>query len=252
MQEPARDAPESRSLAAQIADALRDEIVQGSLTVAERLPSESELAGRFGVSVATVREALKLLAAKKLIRSKRGPKGGVFVNAPSLALAGEIVQDMMAWFVGLGVIDLADIVESRLQLGRVCVRLAAERASEQELDAIAATLAPFGRDGITDEEFCRLDVAFHHAIAAATGNNELHFIMLMVNDSLIPATNMIAVRYRERERVFGFHARILAALRRRDAAEAVAAFEGLIAYLSEVYDRALEGRREPGGGAAGA
>jgi DNA-binding GntR family transcriptional regulator len=71
--------------------------------------------------------------------------------------------------------------------------------------------------------------------------------MLTVNDALIPATNMISVRYRDRAQVVGYHAAILSALRARDAEAAVAAFDGLIAYLSEVYDRALAARVAAGG-----
>jgi DNA-binding FadR family transcriptional regulator len=233
----------TKSLAHQIATALQQEIVQGTLSVEERLPSEAEIAQRFGVSQPTVREALKILAAKKLVRSKRGPNGGVFVNTPSLTMASQMLQEITTWFVGLGVFDLAEIVEARLLLGRTCVRLAAERATREDIEIIEATLSAFERDDISDEEFCRLDVAFHHAIAQASGNNEIRFIMVVVNDSLIPATNMISFRYRERGRVVALHADILQALRERDADAATRAFEELIAYQSSVYEKALSARR---------
>lgn len=234
--------PESRSLAAQIATTIQGQIVDGTLSVAERLPTEAEMAERFGVSPATVREALKILAAKNLIRSKRGPRGGVFVNAPSIEHAGQVLQEITAWFVGLGVFELREIVETRTLMGRLCTRLAAERASDDDLARIAETLAALEGDAISDEEFCRLDVAFHHAVAAATGNSELQFLMLPVNDALIPATNMISVRYRQRHRIVDCHAAILDALRRRDGDAAVAAFDALMCYLSQVYAQALEAR----------
>jgi GntR family transcriptional repressor for pyruvate dehydrogenase complex len=234
--------PEMQSMARRIAKSLQDDIVRGSLPVSERLPSEFEIAQRFGVSQPTVREALKILAAKKLIRSKRGPNGGVFVNAPSLSLASEALQEITTWFVGLGVFDLAGVVEARLLLGRVCVRLAAERADEGDLTAIAAALAALEAANLSDEEFCRLDVAFNAAVAKATHNNEIQFIMLIVNDSLIPATNMISFRFRERGRVISFHGDILQALRSRDPDAAATAFERLIAYQSSVYEKALAAR----------
>ncbi|RMD91894.1 MAG: GntR family transcriptional regulator, partial [Alphaproteobacteria bacterium] len=64
------DSPEE--LSAQIARAIRAAIMDGSLKVDERLPSEQELAESFGVSRPTVREALKRLAAQSLIRTQRG------------------------------------------------------------------------------------------------------------------------------------------------------------------------------------
>ncbi|WP_436644321.1 FadR/GntR family transcriptional regulator [Microbaculum sp. FT89] len=235
---------ERTSLARHVAGTLQDEIVEGRLSVSERLPSEAELAERFDVSQPTVREALKILAAKKLIRSKRGPNGGVFVNAPSISVASQMLQEITTWFVGLGVFDLKEIVETRLLIGRICVRLAAERATEDDLAVMEDTLAAFAEAGLSDEDFCRLDVAFHHAIAQATGNNEIRFIMLVVNDSLIPATNMISFAFRERDRVVGMHADILSALRAKDVDAAVTAFEGLIAYQSKVYDKALAAREK--------
>jgi GntR family transcriptional repressor for pyruvate dehydrogenase complex len=247
MEEARPEIQATKSLAHQIATALQQEIINGTLSVEERLPSESEIAQRFGVSQPTVREGLKILAAKKLVRSKRGPNGGVFVNAPSLTAASQMLQEMTTWFVGLGVFGLHEIVEARLLLGRICVRLAAERATPEDIASIEATLTAFERNDISDEEFCRLDVAFHHAIAQATGNNELRFIMLVVNDSLIPATNMISFRFRERGRVVSLHADILQALRARNADAATAAFEELIAYQSSVYEKALSARQgDPG------
>ncbi len=236
--------PERTSLARQIAGTLQDEIVEGTLSVSERLPSEVELAERFDVSQPTVREALKILAAKKLIRSKRGPNGGVFVNKPSISVASQMLQELTNWFVGLGVFDLKEIVETRLLIGRICVRLAADRATDKDLSAMEQTLAALGGADLSDEDFCRLEVAFHHAIAQATGNNEIRFIMLVVNDSLIPATNMISFAFRERDRVVGMHSDILTALRTKDTDAAVDAFERLIAYQSKVYDKALAAREK--------
>ena len=67
-------------LSVQIAQKLRNAIVEGTLLVDERLPSEKELCDRFSVSRPTVREALKRLAAQNLIRTQRGASGGAFVN----------------------------------------------------------------------------------------------------------------------------------------------------------------------------
>ena len=64
------------SLSAKIADAIRTAIVDGRLLVGDRLPSEAELADQHGVSRATVREALKRLAAQSLIRTERGASVG--------------------------------------------------------------------------------------------------------------------------------------------------------------------------------
>jgi len=60
-----------------IADELRGEIVDGGLPPGTRLPSESQLASRFGVNRNTVRQAVAALAADDLVVSRRG--SGTFV-----------------------------------------------------------------------------------------------------------------------------------------------------------------------------
>ena len=73
----------AESLAKQIAENIRSSILDGSLKVDDQLPTEEVLAEKFNVSRPTIREALKRLAAQNLIRSRRGPTGGTFVNRPS-------------------------------------------------------------------------------------------------------------------------------------------------------------------------
>src|SRR5262249_20886659 len=68
----------------QVADQLRDLILAGELSRGERLPNENMLAREFGVSRATVREALRLLAAQNLIRTAKGAGGGSYVTLPSV------------------------------------------------------------------------------------------------------------------------------------------------------------------------
>ena len=66
----------------EVAIELRGRIVAGSLTTGDRLPNETVLANDFGVSRATVREALRLLAAQDLIRTAKGAGGGSYVTVP--------------------------------------------------------------------------------------------------------------------------------------------------------------------------
>ncbi|MBW2689980.1 MAG: winged helix-turn-helix transcriptional regulator, partial [Deltaproteobacteria bacterium] len=73
----------AESLAKQIAENIRNAIVEGDLKVDDQLPTEEVLAKKFNVSRPTIREALKRLAAQNLIRSRRGPSGGTFVKRPS-------------------------------------------------------------------------------------------------------------------------------------------------------------------------
>ena len=71
-------------LSRQVAEKIRSAILEGRLKVDDRLPSEEELARRFGVSRPTVREALKVLAAQNLIRSSGGLRAVILCRNPTL------------------------------------------------------------------------------------------------------------------------------------------------------------------------
>ena len=60
---------------------LTDAIVLGLLADGERLPSETEMAKRFGVATVTAREALEALRDEGLVETRRGRDGGSFVTA---------------------------------------------------------------------------------------------------------------------------------------------------------------------------
>ena len=64
-----------------IADSLRTRIEAGEWKPGDRLPSERELLGEFGVARMTLRNALDVLQSEALIDRRRGRNGGTFVNA---------------------------------------------------------------------------------------------------------------------------------------------------------------------------
>ena len=67
------------------------------LPAGTRLGTKSELRAEFGVASTTVNEALRLLETRGLVRTKRGPGGGIFVSDPSGWLAlSELVLGLEA------------------------------------------------------------------------------------------------------------------------------------------------------------
>ncbi len=233
----------TQSVANQIAEQIRRAITNGTLKADDKLPTEAELARQFDVSRPTIREALKRLAAKSLIRSRRGPAGGTFVQAPS---AEDMSQDLMssvALMVSLGVFDLTEIAEARHELELVCIRLAVKRRSDAELDRMAAEIELQKDEAQTDEEFCASDVRFHRALVDATHNPVMQFQMFTVIEALQPVENMVIFRFRERGKIIEQHEKIWHALRDQDLAEAENAIDEQMVYLRESFAQAQEWRR---------
>src|SRR5919205_426364 len=70
-----------------VARDLEAEILGGRLTPGDRVGTKDDLRQRFGVAVATVNEAVRLLETRGLIEARPGPGGGVFVAASSVRVA---------------------------------------------------------------------------------------------------------------------------------------------------------------------
>jgi DNA-binding FadR family transcriptional regulator len=126
-----------------VAERLRDRVVHGELQPGERLPNESTLATDFGVSRATVREALRVLAAQNLIRTSKGAGGGSYVTLPSVGGVSDFVQASISLLADADDVTLEELLEVRELLEVPAARLAAERRNEEELERL--------RDAIPDE-----------------------------------------------------------------------------------------------------
>lgn len=143
---------------------LRKAIVSGEVRTGSRLPSETGLAERFGVSRTVIREAIAHLRSEGLVVTYQGK--GMFVASTSsanvLRFTGtrhdlESLSQLFALraVVEIGAAELAARHRGRADLARLRRSLASMKLSIQREDAAA------GADA---------DVAFHFAIAHATGN----------------------------------------------------------------------------------
>lgn len=232
-----------------IAGEIRQLIIEGTLAADARLPGEQELAGRFGVSRPTIREALKRLAAQNLIRTRRGATGGTFVNRIGWAEARDQLVTTATMLVSMTPIDPDAVAEARLTLLSACAPLAAERAGPEHLDRMRAEVAVQRDAATSDEEFCASDVRFHRALADATGNPVLAFQMAGVVEAMQPLLNMLTWRGRDRAEIAARHACIVAMTERRDADGMVRELEALTDYTARLVReaQALRAARRPAG-----
>lgn len=228
----------TRSLPDQIAEDIRAQILSGELTLHERLPTESELADSFGVSRPTIREALKRLAAKNLIRSKRGVSGGNFVSAPTDEQVRTDLRTTATLLVSHQIFTLADVAESRRLLEAECAALAATRRTEHDLMMLRQIVGAQEQEDLSDEQFCEADVAFHRAVVQAAHNPVLDYVMVFALEALHPSTNLIINRFRSREDVLTLQRRLLQAISERDTQAARVTVQAQVDHLSAICDLA--------------
>jgi len=226
------------SISKQIAEQLRTAIVAGQFKIGQRLPTEDELAQRYGVSRPSVREALKRLAAQNLVRAKRGPTGGNFVVQPSYSELAESLSGAATLLVGMGALSIEEIIEARRALQGSCIDLAANNASATHIQNIEAALKRQQDPGISDEAFCQADVAFHRALVDATDNGMLRFVMYTVIEALIPVTNMVVTVVRERSDIISLHRQMLEHLKQGEADALKVRMDELLDYLLQKFEQA--------------
>ena len=224
------DPDSSADLSAQIAGAIRDAIVAGSLIVDERLPSEAELADHFDVSRPTVREALKRLAAQSLIRTQRGATGGAFVNRLSFEEAYPQQITTSTLLLSMNAVSFDTACEARYALERACAPLAARRRTADHLATMRAEIHRQSQPGLTDEAFCASDVAFHRALVDGAGNPVLSYQLAGAVEAMQPLMNMITFTARDRDAIVALHTAIADSI---DAQDGDAAQDSLAALEQE-------------------
>lgn len=156
----------------QVADQLRQRILDGSLSVGDRLPTEIELSEIFGVGRSTVREALRVLASKDLIRTTRGTTGGTFVARVEFNQVSEYLETTFGLMTGADDLSLDNLLEARECLEVPAAGLAAVRHEEHHLQAMREAVE---REKVTRarEPKFREHRTFHGVLVDATGNRLL-------------------------------------------------------------------------------
>jgi len=226
------------SVTKQIAEQIKESILDGRLKADDRLPTEHDLADQFGVSRPTIREALKRLAAQNLIRSRRGPTGGTFVRRPTEEEVRANLITEATLLVSFGEFDLPDIAEARHKLEVLCGRLAAERRDEASLEALEAELETQRERNLSDEDFCASDVRFHRALVDASGNPVLQFVMSTVIEALQPIENMVIFKFRDKKKIIRQHEQIVKAVRSGDPDRTEKAIDEQMRYLGKLFGQA--------------
>jgi len=151
-----------------VARRIGEAIGLGLVADGEQLPSELELAGALNVSTVTLREALALLRQRGLVETRRGRGGGSFVRAPVDAS----VERLRTVLRETGVHELREIGDHLLAVTATAARLAASRASADQIERLTELVDQLAAAETVGERR-RADGRFHIEIAAAAQSTRL-------------------------------------------------------------------------------
>jgi DNA-binding FadR family transcriptional regulator len=162
------------SRAEAIARELEREIAGGTHAQGDRLGTKGDLRARFGVAVATVNEAVRLLELRGLITARPGPGGGVFVAAPSARTS----RGQLALGFDWGPDSLDDAVDVLDALEPLVHEDAAGRRTKADVAAMTKLLARMEAAAGDRPAYLMLSMSLRRRVAKAGHNAPLQSLYL--------------------------------------------------------------------------
>jgi DNA-binding FadR family transcriptional regulator len=219
---------------AQIVRALGEDILAGRFAPGEKLPPESDLLDRFGVSRTSLREAIKTLTAKGLliVKTRVGTKVSERIRWNLFD------PEVLAWKVrtGMDADFRRHLAEVRRAIEPAAAELASLHRSEEDLAVMRAAIVAMRTETTSEYGFARADLSLHLAIGAASNNPMIRSVASVIETALLEAFTLSPPTRApdlHRETVDA-HERIVERIAARDGPGAAAA---MLAVIDAGYSR---------------
>lgn len=217
-----------RNLSEQLLHDLGKEIVQGEKQPGEVLPKVEDISEIKGVSRTVVREALKGLAARRLVESST--KVGTVVKDRTDWQWWD--PDVLSWASQSKVSReiLIQLTEVRLAIEPAAVQLAAKKATEEDIRLIKKCFENLEASLGNEEEWAKADYEFHNSILAASHNELMLSLIKTLHDALLQSRQTSIKLLKEKDLGPYVEANEEVIARHRGLMEAVCSRDGELAY----------------------
>ena len=195
-----------------IAERIEDAISDGILAPGSRLLSERELAQRLNASRESVREAYRSLEVVGLLVIRRGKDGGAFVRD----IDHGAVTRSLSLMLRLGKTSHRELTEARLLIEPPIARLAAQRATQSDIEAMEAQIEGQMNAIRGNADSRKYDLQFHRIMGECAKNLPLNILMNSLTDLMVEALSSITISKEMRSHGVEFHRLVLDAIRRKD------------------------------------
>ncbi len=228
----------SQSLTQQIVSELGQSIVRGKYSGKNTFPIEADLCEEFGVSRSVLREAVKMLTSKGLLRAR--PRQGTWVQDEQ---AWNLLDpDVLRWLLDrkFSIELLSEFTEIRLAIEPQAAVFAAQRATDEQKQAIADSLARMQAAERGDDDALQSDIAFHVALLKASDNRFFSQLKDLVETAL-----RISIRLTNQYKGVALasvedHKKVFDAIMAGDSAAAHAASYELVKEANDLIAKAKE------------
>lgn len=222
-------------------DFLGEAIVAGRYAVGGALPPEPVLCAELGVSRTVVRESVKSLVAKGLIQT--GPKVGTRVLPADQW--NWFDADVISWQVSVGLQPefVRDLQDLRRVMEPAAVRMAALRATDQDIAELESAYAGMKRAVTLGGDYITYDLLFHQGLLRASRNRMLVQMSKVLGALLRTSFELSTVKKDGPAQSLPLHRAVLDAVTRHDPVAAERAICVLIDGAHEDIEQVLASRR---------
>jgi len=223
--------PRAEKVASRVARMIVEDIVESDREPGDALEPESLMLERFGISRASLREALRILETQGLITIKPGPRGG-----PSVAhVSSRDFGRMATLFFQVMRVTLGDVIEARLVLEPVMARMAAER-HDPELNELLRQNVEAHHEARDDRTWLAVTQHFHSMVCGMSGNQLLNLLAGALKDIYTERVSTYVFPEENRDHVRATHSAIAEAIITRDAGTAEKLMHDHMATLAQFFE----------------
>ena len=223
---------EQRKVSAQIVDQVKSLIANGRLKPGDALPPERELMKVFNVSRPTLREALNTLSTMGFVQMAQRRRTRVKSLVPSNIT--EPLHHLLKDDIKVSL----ELIESRTIIETGNIRLAAKRATLEDIERLEQCLEKMQKKLKDNTSFNEEDAGFHLAIAEATHNKIQTHLMFSIYDLLKEKVGLCYYDD-ETEYIFNQHCSIVEAIKAKDEDLAQARMEEHLSYIESLLNRLI-------------
>jgi len=170
-------------VAEEIVHQLRTLILRGDYAVGDKLPPERRLAEELGVNRASLREAIKALEHMGLVKTRQGDGTRVLDFMQTAGV--ELVSHLIPRDGSPDLTILGDVLDFRRWFGREVARLAAERATPEDLKALEEIVDKAGDPGLEAGELLKLDFEFYVRLTDAAKNRVMKLLVNTIRGAVL-------------------------------------------------------------------
>ncbi len=218
---------------------LTEKILDGVFRPGDKLPTERELAVRFGVNRASLREALRRMEAMGMLLIRQG--GGIYVQ-DYVAHAGiEFLSFLIHNGIDLSKELILDMAEMRIHVGNIMLKMAARNMNTESAAALTKAYDDIVQADPTLRQNGELDFAFYYAVAKAAQNRIFVFILNTIRDVMSKVIGVYFEVADNPKTSVALYRELLDALKDKDGEKAANIFESQARKDDEMLAALLEG-----------